>query len=254
MPVTYQALFDRQRLANLSSDERVLLLLLGYSANQIMMLQKLVWFCTNRPPVEDAIERVGSVAQTQMILRLLVGVLSESWRLVSSRFLGSKLGREYGDILSKSGKDALDNLKQQFGRSSLITKIRNNYAFHFPDSTDIEAAFEATASEPEQSSNWNAYFSDYNANTLFQFAEFVVGHGIMQQIGITEELESHRVLMTELTRAAGDLVTFANSYCSAVWEKYFYAEGVRPSARLVQAAPADTVLLPFLVEAARNET
>jgi len=181
-----------------------------------------------------------------MLLRLLVGVLSESWRVVSTRYLQSKLGREYSEVLNGSGKQALENLKRQFGRASLITKIRNNYAFHFPDNADVEAAFEAAVQVPDADSNWTAYFSDYNANTLFQFSEFVLNNGVMQQIGVDDEIESHTLLMKELGRAANDLVIFAKSFTAAVWERHF--EDVTPSAQNIQAKCPDTVLLPFLVE------
>lgn len=113
-------------LRKLSAEERVLLILLGYSANQIMMLQKLIWFGAHGPPSHgnNEVELLGSLAQSQMLLRLLVGVLSESWRVISTRYLQSTLGREYNGLLDASGTQALENLKQQFGKSSLITKIR----------------------------------------------------------------------------------------------------------------------------------
>ena len=38
---------EKTKLQKLPQDEHVLLLLLGYSANQIIMLQKLVWFSTS---------------------------------------------------------------------------------------------------------------------------------------------------------------------------------------------------------------
>jgi hypothetical protein len=244
----YQLPIQTQNLQKLSTEERVLLLLLGYSANQIMMLQKLIWFGTNGPSNESEVELLGSSAQTQMLLRLLVGVLSESWRVVSTRYLQSKLGREYCELLNDSGKQALDNLKQQFGKGSLITKIRNNYAFHFPDNADVEAAFEAAVQVPDAESNWTAYFSDFNANTLFQFSEFVLNHGVMQQIGIDDEVESHTLLIKELARAANELVIFAKAFTAAVWKRHFEKEGITPSARDIQATSPDTVVLPFVVE------
>jgi len=76
--LVYRFPVQAQNLQKLSTEERVLLVLLGYSANQIMMLQKLVWFATNGAANNDEVELLGSFAQTQMLLRLLVGVLSES--------------------------------------------------------------------------------------------------------------------------------------------------------------------------------
>jgi hypothetical protein len=250
VPIVYKVPISPENLRKLSKNERVLLVLLGYSANQIMMLQKLIWFGTNGPAHDDEVELFGSLTQTQMLLRLLVGVLSESWRVVSTRYLQSKLGREYGQLLGDSGTQALERLKQQFGKGSLITKIRNNYAFHFPENADVEAAFDAAAQIPHRDSNWAAYFSDYNANTLFQFSEFILNHGVMHQIGVSDEMESHTLMLKELARAANDLVIFAKSFTAAVWKHHLEAGNGTTTARNIKAAHPDTVLLPFLVESA----
>jgi hypothetical protein len=245
----YQLPIQSQYLQKLSPEERALLLLIGYSANQIMMLQKLIWFGTNGPTNDNEIELLGSLAQSQMLLRLLVGVLSESWRVVTTRYLQSKLVREeYSELLDDSGKQALESLKKQFGKGSLITKIRNNYSFHFPDNADVETAFEAAVRVPTSESNWMAYFSDYNANTLFQFSEFVLNHGVMQQIGVEDEIESHTLLIKELTPTANDLVIFAKSFTAAVWKRHFQVGGTPPSAQNIQATSPDTILLPFVVD------
>ena len=248
MARVYKVPIGKEHLQKLSSEERVLLLLIGYAANQIMMLQRLVWFCTNGPPHVNEVELLGSSAQSQMLLRLLVGVLSESWRVVSTRYLQSKLGREYGQLLDTFGQQALENLKQQFGKGSLVTKIRNNYSFHFPENADVEAAFEAAVNATDSNLDWAAYFSSYNANTLFQVSEFVFNHGVMHQIGVQDEIESHTLLIKELARAANDLVIFAKSFTAAVWKRHFEGEGNAPTALTVEATSPDSILIPFLVD------
>jgi hypothetical protein len=241
--------FQAEHLEKLSVDERVLLLLLGYSANQIVMLQKLIWFCTNGPVNEGEIELLGSFAQSQMLLRLLTGVLSESWRVITTRYLQSKVVQgEYSALLKEPGPQALDNLKKQFGKNGLITKIRNNYSFHFPDNSEVEAAFKGAVAAESAEINWAAYVSNYGANTLFQFSELVFNRGVMQQIGADDELESHRLLMAELGRAANDLVTFANAFAGAVWARRFGEHGVELSAEDVEATSPDTIFLPFIVD------
>ena len=46
----YRIPVPKERLRKMPKDERVLFLLLGYAANQLSMLQKLLNFATNRTP------------------------------------------------------------------------------------------------------------------------------------------------------------------------------------------------------------
>lgn len=61
----------RERLQQLTKDERTFLLLLGYTANQITVLWKLIIFSTNRTP-DDPVEQRVTGAQTQIFVRQLL--------------------------------------------------------------------------------------------------------------------------------------------------------------------------------------
>jgi hypothetical protein len=103
----------KDRLRAVSKEERSLFLLLGYAANQITMFQKLLIFSSNRTPSE-AVEQRISGAQTQMLVRFLIGALHEAWLLIQKRFLGVPLGREYQDRLNQTGREALDGSEEIF--------------------------------------------------------------------------------------------------------------------------------------------
>src|SRR6516164_7433439 len=97
----------KEQLLKLSAAERSLFLLLGYASNQINTLWKLVIVATNEStkyPVEEKV----SGAQTQIFVRLLIGVMREALKLVEKRFLGSRLGKEYVPRLSSQAREALD--------------------------------------------------------------------------------------------------------------------------------------------------
>src|ERR1700730_18492696 len=68
----YRIPVPKERLRAMPKDERVLFLLLGYVANQLSMLQKLLTFATNRTPAEE-VERHATGVQTQMLIRLTAG-------------------------------------------------------------------------------------------------------------------------------------------------------------------------------------
>jgi hypothetical protein len=62
----YHIVIDKEKLRALPCEERGFLLSLGYSANQVSMLQKLLMFSSNNEPPTEA-EKILCAAQTQMI-------------------------------------------------------------------------------------------------------------------------------------------------------------------------------------------
>ena len=60
------------------ADERALLILLGYAANQINFFSKLVIFSSRREGSTE-LEQMLLGAQTQMALRVVIGVLNKAW-------------------------------------------------------------------------------------------------------------------------------------------------------------------------------
>ncbi|MFO1101830.1 MAG: hypothetical protein U1E20_02875 [Methylocystis sp.] len=71
------------------SNERALFILLGHVANQLNLFTKLIIFSSNKT-TDDDLGRILSGAQTQMLMRMAIGILHESWaKLLTPRFLGS---------------------------------------------------------------------------------------------------------------------------------------------------------------------
>jgi hypothetical protein len=121
---------SKDRLRAMPKDERALLILFGYAANQINTFQKFVIFSSNKDG-NGEVEQILSGAQTQMFARVVIGVLNEALRLVQERFLRSRIGKEYVTRLDQKGTVSLDTLKKHIG-SNLLTKLRTNYIFHHP--------------------------------------------------------------------------------------------------------------------------
>ncbi|MFZ1148887.1 MAG: hypothetical protein WAR76_04035, partial [Xanthobacteraceae bacterium] len=63
-----------EKLQKLTGEERSLFLLLGYASNQINALCKLVVVATNEGE-KDPVEEKVSAAQTQIFVRLLIGLM-----------------------------------------------------------------------------------------------------------------------------------------------------------------------------------
>src|SRR5712691_3789284 len=94
---------SKDRLRAMPKEERALLFLLGYTANQITMASKLIIFATNKTPTNE-IEQIITGAQTQMFARLTIGVISEAWEMLRTRFLRSPMAKDYLPRLSPAGQ------------------------------------------------------------------------------------------------------------------------------------------------------
>jgi hypothetical protein len=78
----------KEQLDKLTPGERSLFLLLGYASNQINALWKLVIVSSNEG-TKDPVEEKVSAAQTQIFVRLLIGIMREALKLIEKRFLGT---------------------------------------------------------------------------------------------------------------------------------------------------------------------
>ena len=100
----------KDRLRAMPKEERALLFLLGYAANQITLFSKLVIFSSNKTP-DNPVEEHLSNAQTQILARVAIGVLAEAWELIHKRFLGTRIGKEFAPKLNPAGRKALAEKK-----------------------------------------------------------------------------------------------------------------------------------------------
>jgi hypothetical protein len=236
------------RLKTLPQDERELLLLLGYVSNQVLMLQKLLVYSTKLNPKSE-VEQFATGVQPQMLVRIAISAAFEAWRLIESRFLSRPLARDYRDRLDKAGLQALEDLKKQFGKSALLPAVRNNFGFHYPESADVEAAFQAAAKDGDFVDMWKVYFSQHGFNSLFLFSDAIFAHGIAAQVGETDLVELQKRLMGELNSASTNVVQFAQAFFAAVWVKNFGEVIDAQDVVKIEGAPSlDEVALPFFVE------
>lgn len=160
----YRIPVPKERLRAMPKDERVLLL--GYASNQLSMLQKLLTFATNRTPAKE-LEQHATGAQTQMLVRLTVGALSEAWEPVRTQFIETTIAKDYLNRLHAGDQESFAALKRRFGESNVLNEIRKNYAFLYPRSEDVDKAFEWICDDPELAGLLNLNFSIHGFNSLF---------------------------------------------------------------------------------------
>jgi hypothetical protein len=239
--------FDKDKLRALSKDERAALFLFGYVTNQLMMIEKIMTFATNKDS-SDHLEQQALGVQSQMLLRLMIGLVNEAYRAVESRFSSSPIAKEYIDLLDEGGKKALKDLNRQFG-TSFLRQLRTNFAFHHPLTDDIDVAFVKAADDPAMDSEWNWYLSQHGFNTLFYLSDVVITHAIFEEIKEADWRVGQEKIMKEVTDASNSLKDFTLSFVKAIWLKHFGTELLVDKVFEIRDAPAATdVILPFFVE------
>lgn len=240
--------FTKDHFLLLTREERALFLLLGYSSNQVNVLWKLVIAATNRNP-ENPVDSHVSAAQTHILVRLTIGALWESWRLVEKHMLSVKLGKEIVPALDSAAGQALERLKKRFGSSGMIASVRNSYAFHHPTPEEIELAFQAAVQVPNEDDSWSIYFSKTLLNCFFFASDFVIAHGIMQAVGGLDINKAHQDLLGELAPISNELSELTFGYAAVMLRKYVGTEiSAVIAAKLNDAPNLDDVLIPFFVE------
>jgi hypothetical protein len=238
---------SKDRLRGMPPDERALLLLSGYVANQINLLSKLIIFATNK--TASGVEETLCAAQTQMLARLAIGVLNEGWELISKRFIGSPIGKDYRPRLDAGGQAALAQLQKTFGGSNILNKIRSNYAFHHPYNTDINAAFEVAASDTAWDTEWHWFFSHSAYNSFYLPSEFVILHGMLHAVGETDLIVAQEKIMADVRSVSENMSQFIMALTAAFWLKHFGSEMTgEVCAKITDAPNAFDVWIPFFME------
>ena len=237
----------KEQLQRLTPDERSLFLLLGYASNQINTLWKLVIVAANEGAT-DPVEAKVSGAQTQIFVRLLIGIMREALKLIEKRFLGSKLGKEYVPRLSTEAAAAFDRLKRRFGAPDKFVVIRDNFAFHHPSLDDMEAAFQLAVKSDGDDTDWCMYLNNALLNTFFFVSDFVLVHGMANAMGETDVNKAHRKLLGDIAPIANDLSTFAFGFAEAIFIKYFGDLTAALVAEIKDAPNIEDLRLPWFVE------
>ncbi len=245
----YKIRVSKDRLQAMPADERSLFIVLGYAANQLNLFSKLTLFSLNNTTEKEP-ESFLSGAQSQMLLRMAIGILHESWtKIITKRLLQTPLGKDYIGRLDQGGGAVLDALKKLFGGSNILTSIRNNYAFHHPYDADVNAAFERAAADANWDGEWNWFFSHSNFNSFYFVSDIIMMNGIMKEIGETDILAAQERLMTEVRTAMNETTTLIMALTAAIWRKHFGDElEAEVCAKITGAPSVFEFALPFFVE------
>ena len=135
--VIYEFNLTKAGLARLTVSERTLLFLVGHTSNELMVLQKLIFMMRQPQQVVPHVVNIVETGQILIILRYLIGKVTEAWDLFKARIDGNdRFKAKFLSSISSEAKAALTRLRAEFDnadKESPLTSIRNKLAFHNED-------------------------------------------------------------------------------------------------------------------------
>lgn len=215
----FRVAISKAELRKIPENERNLLLLASHAVNQLSVMRKLLIFSLNYESPNE-IEKTLSAAQSQTILRFLLGSLAEAWEMLKRPVNQKIVGKDYAETIGADGVSAFKNLKTQFGRSSLLHRIRNTVAYHHPEGTELLEAFEET---PE-GEDWSWYPSDTINNSYYLVSDFVISARIIKLTGESDIRVAFRAVMDLARQTSNDLIDFLLYLMRAIVSRHLGSE------------------------------
>lgn len=136
--------------------------------------------------------------------------------------------------MDDDGRSSYDKLKKQFGKSSLLYKLRNNFLYHYPTVVELDKAFASIPADEE----WEWYLSEANTNSFYFSCELALGYGIMNATGEPLHIGAFGVVMQEVMQGANTMPYFLMPLMKAVLNRYLGEAILDPQpGTIIEGAP-----------------
>jgi len=235
--------FTKVQFMVLSLAERELLIRVGLAQNDLLLMQRLWgahYYRTPRTTLTRSMQAVHSVA----LLLILIGKLFEGLLIFEKLFHKQRFHPAYLNQFTQKQRTAVTTLKSLLGTGSLLAKIRNQFAFHYP-----HANLSEMMDEWANNKILIIYFGDPDANTLNAYAAEAFLGSLMK---LTNRATPNDTLRHIQNEALAALVAY-NSFVAGVQMVAIRRMcGTRIKTemctiRATQFLPHDEFALPFLM-------
>ena len=194
---------SKELLLAMTDDERTVFLGLTHAENETNALSKMLYWTVNTHEETDT-EKDGRVSMLLLIVLILCGKLFEYWRLLENNSKTS-LWRIQEPRLTDGTRNALDSLRNYFGRRNPINIIRDQFNIHYP--TDNLGRILPRLADP-------LYFYgdvENDRNNLYQFADIIWAQALETLTGrnletLAKELIYLTVWFSQVTNGLMDLI------------------------------------------------
>ena len=194
----------QQQLGCIPPDERALLVLAGHVLNEVNVIDKLAYLCSQSIQSTDWIGKANAM-QSFVLVRVLCGKLDEGWAMLHKAYFRTKVSQAYEDKLDQEAKESLASLKSYFSKSNDISRVRDEFAFHFDKK---HALAEVPADAIAEDMSMYLPHNGRAGHSLFYFSEFLMNRSLMDAINIKAPALSLQSLFGEVRAAVEDLNKF----------------------------------------------
>lgn len=106
-------------------------------------------------------------------------------------------------LLHPVAQEALAKLKMYFGKSSLIYRVRNSFAFHY-DAQELERHWEKVADNP----NFEIILGGTVGNNMYIASELVVNSAVLNATSQQDEAAALETFLDEVQSVASHFTSF----------------------------------------------
>ncbi|HTT07406.1 MAG TPA: hypothetical protein VMH34_01240 [Gammaproteobacteria bacterium] len=202
------------KLRQIPEKERALFVLLGHVVNEVNVLNKTFYLCTQFQD-EPKWRSHAHTSQALVFARLLIGKLYEGWNLLRKGYFESQISKIYDEKLHPEASKAPDDLKKYFGRENLIETIRNNFSFHYSLPDALIGLGQAITEE-----ELLIYLAENNGNTLYYFSEIVINAALLEAVVEGDPKKALERLMDESAKVVNWFNELASGIMVHVIETY----------------------------------
>ncbi len=133
---------SKKQLLTLKPEERAMFFLIGHALNELSLFSKLVVFAHNSTKLSEGVQSQIEHGQTMIIIRTWAGKMFEAWDMFKEVCQSSPTAyRTYLIQLDPPALAAKKELQKYFSSANDLYRLRF-YAFHKPDTKDLERAFQ----------------------------------------------------------------------------------------------------------------
>ena len=216
--------------------ERAFYVHMGHLRHELMVLKKLLERSA-RNPLDNSVLRDVHLSQSFIIARLLAGKLWEGWKLLGKAYFSTKLDLLIEKNLPEDTQESLGNLKGYFEEKNIITRLRNEFAFHY-DPKRVRTQLSLV----EETDNWKIYVAE-TEDVFFQLSENIVSSAMLEAVQSGDFVVSTEKFFKEIMVMSGQLVDFCDGCLHYMIKTYIGYQS--EETELPDPPNCDDLRLPF---------
>jgi hypothetical protein len=233
-------IFSHSALSQLPKAEQLFFVRLAHVRNDLRHIDSLCQIALHSVRSTTGVEQDVSLHQFLFAVRLLYGVLNESLELIRRDWLTKGLGQQIGSLLTKEARASLSLLKNYLSKNNLMSKMRNQFAFHYL-SDNLSGVIRRARTDDH-----TFITGRLSGNVFYVFAEKLHNAAIVEATDETEVRSAVRRFYNELSRIRSHFVRFSDAVLFEVGKKL----GIRTQSFETTAVidPADVSSVIFMDE------